>query len=85
MARNSQQILGWGCASQESEFVICWTQDGATKETTQRTGGTGQAIRIAIDLGIPVFNLADKESTNVFVSSYLQPILNKKQEEDTTT
>ena len=85
MARNSQQILGQYCTNREVEFVLCWTQDGATKETTSRTGGTGQAIRIAIDLGIPVFNLGNIDSMDAFINAYLQPILDKKQEEETTT
>jgi hypothetical protein len=35
-----------------AKFVICWTPDG------KETGGTGQGLRIARDLGIPAFNLA---------------------------
>ena len=59
MARNTHQILGQDCKT-PSDFVICWTPDGATGETTTKTGGTGQAIRIAADLGIPVFNLKNE-------------------------
>lgn len=33
-------------------FVVCWTPGGEV------TGGTGQALRIAADYSIPVFNLA---------------------------
>lgn len=54
--RNSFQVLGPDLVSR-SRFVIAWTKDG------NATGGTGQAIRIALDAGIPVFNLqrpADK-------------------------
>lgn len=36
----------------DAKFVICWTPGG------KETGGTGQGLRIARDLGIPVFNLA---------------------------
>jgi hypothetical protein len=39
--------LGLGRVS----FIICWTEKGLTK------GGTGQALRIAEALKIPVFNL----------------------------
>lgn len=39
----------------DAKFVICWTPDG------KETGGTGQGLRIARDLGIPVFNLAIPE------------------------
>jgi hypothetical protein len=62
MARNAQQIQGRDLAS-NSKFVICWTPDGCINgETrTKATGGTGQAIAHASDLGIPVFNLARPE------------------------
>ena len=50
MARNSHQVLGEDLKT-PVEFVICWTKDG------KATGGTGQAIRIAEDLKIPVYNL----------------------------
>lgn len=51
-ARNGFQVLGSDLKS-PSEFVCCWTKDG------KASGGTGQAIRIAEDRGIPVFNLHD--------------------------
>jgi hypothetical protein len=53
----ANQFIGADCAT-PSKFVICWTPDGAQTETTQATGGTGQAIRIAVACGVPVFNLA---------------------------
>jgi len=49
MARNAYQILGWNLKI-PCEFVLCWTPDG------KASGGTGQAIRHAEKLGIPVFN-----------------------------
>jgi hypothetical protein len=52
MARNYRQIIG--LKSQNSSFVICWTSDG------KDSGGTGQAIRIARDNNIPVYNLFNK-------------------------
>ena len=55
-ARNAQQILGQNLDS-PSKFVICWTPDGAEKSTSSKTGGTGQAIRIANAYNVPVFNL----------------------------
>jgi hypothetical protein len=57
-ARNAHQILGPKPLSFPTpvEFVICWTSDGTPR------GGTGQAIRIAESLDIPVYNLFD-EST----------------------
>ena len=50
-ARNCHQMLGTDLDS-PVDFVICWTPGGAT------TGGTGQALRIAIDKDIPIFNMA---------------------------
>jgi hypothetical protein len=38
------------------DFVLCWTPDGAETSTSYSTGGTGQAIRLAIANSIPVFN-----------------------------
>ncbi len=50
MARNSAIMCGEDLLH-PVDFVICWTKDGGA------TGGTGQALRIASDLNIPVFNL----------------------------
>ncbi|MBS1722429.1 MAG: PD-(D/E)XK nuclease family protein [Armatimonadetes bacterium] len=57
-ARNVNQVLGEYLHS-PTDFVVCWTPDGAitTEETSARTGGTGQAIRIASAYGIPIYNL----------------------------
>jgi hypothetical protein len=55
--RNVHQILGASCDA-PCAMVICWTPDGSTGKTTAHTGGTGQAIRIAHDRRIPIFNLA---------------------------
>jgi hypothetical protein len=55
-ARNAQQILGKNLDN-KVKFVVCWTIDGAETETSVRTGGTGQAIRIANAYNIPVYNL----------------------------
>jgi hypothetical protein len=56
-ARNAHEILGRDCAS-PSAMVVCWTPDGSTGITTAHTGGTGQAILIAIGYRVPIFNLA---------------------------
>jgi len=82
MARNSQQIAGELAMGPYAEFVICWTPDGVTKKTTQKTGGTGQAIRMAVEFEIPVFNLADKASTDVFIEAYLKPIYDRMKEQE---
>lgn len=55
-ARNCFQVLGRDLNT-PSKFIICWTPDGSEGETTQATGGTGQAIRIAHHYDIPIFNL----------------------------
>jgi len=52
MARNSMQIFGKDMRKEDVvDFVVCWTVGGELK------GGTSQALRIAIDHGIPIFNL----------------------------
>lgn len=48
-ARNSHQVLGQDLET-PSAFVICWTKKG------KGSGGTGQAIRIAKDYNIPIFD-----------------------------
>lgn len=53
-ARNCFQVLGKDLST-PVDFVICWTKDGGP------TGGTGQAIRIAMHHRIPVFNLFNPE------------------------
>ncbi len=58
-ARNCYQILGRDLAT-PSDFVLCWTPNGAI------TGGTGQALRIAEDRDIPIFNLADTDFESSF-------------------
>lgn len=59
MARNIMQALGPDLKS-FSKFVLCWTPDGCIhdRDRTYDTGGTGQAISIASDHKIPVYNLA---------------------------
>lgn len=50
MARNAFQILGINL-DDPVLFVLCWTPNGRTE------GGTGQAIRMATGMNIPVFNM----------------------------
>ena len=54
MIRNTFQILGKDLESPAS-FVVCWTPGGKI------SGGTGQALRIAKSLSIPIFNLYEKD------------------------
>jgi len=58
MARNTNQIFGVNLDT-PVDFVLCWTQDGATtaEQTYITSGGTGQAIRMASMKGIPVINM----------------------------
>ncbi|MBW8191352.1 hypothetical protein K0504_09910 [Neiella marina] len=56
MARNSLQILGCDLR-QYARFVICWTPDGSLTGRDRKSGGTGQALRIAYAYNIPVYNL----------------------------
>jgi len=48
-ARNSYQVLGYGLDT-PSAFIICWTKNG------KGSGGTGQAIRLASEYSVPVFD-----------------------------
>jgi O-acetyl-ADP-ribose deacetylase (regulator of RNase III) len=55
MSRNTNQVLGPNVGkSPVTSAILCWTERGAVK------GGTGQALRIANDKGIPVVNLGDQ-------------------------
>lgn len=63
--RNVYQVLGHDLAT-PSEFVICYAEPQGTKGHVK--GGTGQAVRIAIDNNIPVINLwhdCNKDVENV--------------------
>jgi hypothetical protein len=53
-ARNVYQILGKSL-NNPVRYVVCWTKDG------KASGGTGQAMRIAMDKKILIFNLFNKE------------------------
>jgi hypothetical protein len=59
MVRNVAQI--YGLNNTPSDLIICWTPDGATKTTTNETGGTGQALRLALIDNIPIINLKLKK------------------------
>lgn len=50
MARNCMQVLGKDLNS-PSEFLVCWTPKG------KMIGGTSQALRVAIDKKITIYNL----------------------------
>ncbi|MFW6022796.1 MAG: hypothetical protein ACOCQW_04695 [Halanaerobiaceae bacterium] len=56
--RDTYQILGYDLGT-PCRFVICWTEDACVSDAlrTEKTGGTGQAISIASDLMIPIYNI----------------------------
>lgn len=58
MTRNVHQILGKDLTDPVA-FVLCWTRDGCEEHQhrTRNTGGTGQAISIASELGVNVINM----------------------------
>lgn len=64
MARNSHQVLGIELET-PSDFIVCWTEDGKMK------GGTSQALRIAKDINIPIFNLYDGD-TLTYIKNFLK-------------
>lgn len=49
-ARNCYQVLGMNLDN-PTDFIVCWTE---------KSGGTQQALRIAKDYKIPIFNLINK-------------------------
>lgn len=61
MARNSHQMLGPEL-NDPADRVVCYTPDGATHNITSDTGGTGQALRLANKLGVPIDNLGDPKT-----------------------
>jgi hypothetical protein len=62
-ARNSMILFGANL-DEPVEAVICWTPNGAV------TGGTGQALRIALANDIMVFNLANPASYATLCSCF---------------
>lgn len=64
MSRNSNQILGRNLTPEEHvKFVMCYTSDQAYKSSmcSSKSGGTGQAIRLADTYGKPIFNISFPE------------------------
>ena len=64
MGRNVYQLLG-SDLSTPVQFILCWTPNGRI------TGGTGQALRMAEDYKIPIFNFAvtDDDTISDFILS----------------
>jgi hypothetical protein len=64
-ARNMHIMLGWEL-DDPVDLVICWTPEAKV------TGGTGQALRVADDLDIKVWNLANPEHRDVISNALEQ-------------
>lgn len=66
-ARNSAIMLG-ADLNMPVRFVLCWTPSGEVK------GGTGQALRIASALKIPVFNLFNPGDVYAWIGRVLHGV-----------
>lgn len=68
MKRNCHQALGLDLQT-FADFLFCWTPDGAStiNTTSGRTGGTGQAIRIAETYGIKTLNFGYSEHKKILL------------------
>lgn len=64
IARNMMQILGKNGDS-PVDFVVCWAPSTFYKDSS--SGGTGYAIRLALSLGVKVYNLYDVEQQKEFL------------------
>jgi len=83
MGRNTYQVLGKDL-NKISEFVICYTKDGCKSSSTRSkdTGGTGLAISLADSLGVPIYNLADKEDFKFWKQLLINEALGDYQSQD---
>ncbi len=66
-ARNAYQVHSWNLRpTSVIDFIVCWTPDGAEhtedRPVTSKTGGTGQALRYAYDMDVPIFNIANEDA-----------------------
>jgi hypothetical protein len=63
MSRNSYQVLGDSLNS-PSTFLVCWTSNGGI------SGGTSQALRIAKDFKVPIYNLYHEKDLNALCNDF---------------
>lgn len=63
LARNMMQVLG-NHGDSPSEFLVCWAP--STMYSDSSAGGTGYAIRCALDHDIPVYNVFDPKQEKEF-------------------
>lgn len=68
-ARNSHQVLGLDLHT-PSEFIICYTENG------KRSGGTGQALRIAEAYDIPIFDVGAYDDIFKFKIEFWKFLIN---------
>lgn len=66
LARDGHQVLGRDLAT-PVRFAVCWTADGSLDGSSARSGGTGQALRIAHQHCVRVVNLARAERAQAAV------------------
>lgn len=64
MARNMHQVLGPNL-DDPVDFLLCWTPNASKTGQERNTGGTGQAIRVAVAHKIPVFNFRNDADMNL--------------------
>lgn len=63
MARNGYQVLGLSL-EEPADFIVCWTPEGKLQ------GGTAQALRMAKDYQIPVFNAGNYENEKDLIDAF---------------
>lgn len=65
MSRNTYQVLGDDLENPLlPDFVLCYTEDG------KFSGGTGQALRIASDYKVPIYNFFHSKDIEAFKKEY---------------
>jgi hypothetical protein len=57
LARDAHEVLGADLDT-PAQLLVCWTADGSLDGEGLYDDGTGQALRIAREHGVPVLNLA---------------------------
>lgn len=63
MARNCYQVLG-SKLNDPTNFIICWTPQ------CKEIGGTSQALRIAKNYNIKIYNFCNEKDKNEFYQNF---------------
>lgn len=66
LARDAHEVLGADLKS-PAQVLVCWTADGSIDGEDLYDDGTGQALRIASEHGVPVLNLARPDDVEQLV------------------